>query len=335
MELTKIIARNFVFPTIINTGLEKYWRNKTNNTILNILYHGVVSKNSNYFSPRHIVKEQFEKQLQYLKKEFDIISLPEAFDCYRNKKVLKRKTITVSFDDGYKNNLNIALPLLEKYDIKTTFFICSILTQEMEVRTLWTDIIAYLKYFHSNEIIEIENNRFINFIEEKSKISLPDFVNSKDSASLLEIINYLVKKFEIKTKINQLPSEIWEMMNLEDLKKLSQSKIVDIGSHGHLHYNLGNIKLKDAKEDIGTSKVLLEKSLNKKIDMIAYPFGGYSKEVMDIVSQEGIDKQLAVDYKHSDDADDKRILPRKGISCTTTYGSNIFFINKAFIKNGF
>jgi len=335
MKASKLIARKFIFPTIIKAGLEKKWRNRTNNSILNILYHGVVSKDSSYFSPRHINKELFEKHLKYFIKEFDIISLPEAFDYYRNKKTLKRKTLTISFDDGYKNNFNIALPLLEKYNIKTTFFISSILTQEMDVRTLWSDIIACLKYFHKKEIIEIGNYRFNNFIEESSNVSIEDFIKTRDANIRDEIINQLIKKYNIQTLIKQLPSEIWELLNKHELQKLSSSKLVDIGSHGHLHYNLGDIKIEDAKKDMKTSKILLEDAINKKIDMIAYPDNSYTQNVKEAASEMELDKQLAVEYKLNNDFNDNLLLARHGVSCTTTYESNIFFINKAFQTRGF
>jgi hypothetical protein len=43
------------------------------------MYHGVVLKNSDFFSPRHITIDQFERHLVYFRREFDIISIPEAF----------------------------------------------------------------------------------------------------------------------------------------------------------------------------------------------------------------------------------------------------------------
>jgi len=335
MKASKIIARKFIFPTIIKTGLEKKWRNNNNNYILNILYHGVVSEDSSYFSPRHITKELFERHLKYFVKEFDIISLPEAFDIYRNKKTIKRKAITISFDDGYKNNLNIALPLLEKYNIKTTFFISSVLTKEMELRTLWADVIACLRFSYKNKNIEIGNYRFNNFIEESSNMSIENFLKTRDTDMRDELLELLIKKYNIQNLIKQLPNEIWEFLNKEEFQKLASSNIVDIGSHGNLHYNLGNIKIEDARNDMNISKKLLEGLIDKKIDMIAYPDGSYTQNVLDVASELGYDKQLAVDYRLKNDVDDKRLLPRLGVSSTTTYESNIFYINKAFQTKGF
>jgi hypothetical protein len=58
---------------------DKIVRNITNHSILNLMYHGVVLKNSDFFSPRHITIDQFERHLVYFRREFDIISIPEAF----------------------------------------------------------------------------------------------------------------------------------------------------------------------------------------------------------------------------------------------------------------
>ena len=59
------------------------------------MYHGVTQKNSNYFSPRHISSDQFEKHLKYFSKEFDVISLSEAFEYLKNNYKPKRKTLTI------------------------------------------------------------------------------------------------------------------------------------------------------------------------------------------------------------------------------------------------
>ncbi|NQV02516.1 MAG: hypothetical protein HQ542_07720, partial [Bacteroidia bacterium] len=87
--------------------------------------------------------------------------------------------------------------------------------------------------------------------------------------------------------------------------------------------------------ELNTSKALLEETTQKDITMIAYPDGSYSSEVKDLAEQSGYDNQLAVKYRCTDDLTDSRILPRFGIAVTTTFESNMFFINKAFNTLGF
>ena len=334
MSFTKSVARKFIFPIIINTGLEKLIRNSSDNSTLNLIYHGIVKKDSTYYTLRHLTAEQFEKQLQYYKKHFDIISIPEAFERYRQGVKNKRKTLTISFDDGYMNNLSNALPLLEKYKIKATFFISGIIAQESDY-LLYSDVIDAMNYFYKNEVLEIAGMHIKNGSLVHDGTDLIEFLKHKTANEREDILDEMILKLNIKKKIKEIDTEIWKLLDKDSLKKLASSEYVDIGSHAYLHYNLGLIDRFDAEQELLKSKEVLEKTIEKKIDMIAYPDGCYNKEVKDMAEQLGYDKQLAVDYRCEDDLNDKRILQRHGISNTTTYASNMFFLSKAFKIRGF
>lgn len=335
MKLSKKIAREIIFPFAYKTGAINLIGSLSKHSILNILYHGVIKTDGSYFSPTHITATEFEKHIIYLKKHFDIVSISEAFELYRNNIKPKRKTITISFDDGFKNNLDTALPILEKYNVKTTFFVCSICTQDMEIRSLWAEYINCLNHFHKNENIVVVNYCFQNGFDSAKNIYLSDFIKELDTAKREVVMNDIITRYDLNKKIQEIPEEYWKLMTAEELKRFSQSKVVEIGSHGHLHYNLGNISLNDAEAELKISKQLLENTINKPVNSIAYPDGSYTKKVKDKAELYGFKDQLAVDYRVEDDANDKRILSRFGISCTTTFESNMFSVNRAFSKVGF
>ncbi|MCX6233238.1 MAG: polysaccharide deacetylase family protein [Bacteroidetes bacterium] len=335
MKISKKIARNVVLPIIVNLGLEKVLRSFAKHSILNIMFHGVVSRNGNFFSPRHIPVEQFDRILRYLSKEFALISINEAFHYYRNNLKPTRRTITVSFDDGYKNNLLVVLPLIEKYKIKATFFISSACIDEHSYPFLWADALACLKYFHQQDTVIIDDLKFTNLVEESSQIHLSGFLKEQGALKRDSILGNLCTKFDIVNKIRKIPSELWELLSTKEIKQLSDSKLVEIGSHGHLHYNLANIDRFDAYNDMQKSKILLESVLDKQVESIAYPDGSYNMDIINMATEIGFTSQLAVNYLNESDRNDPRILNRHGISATTTFESNIFTLNKTFSKKGF
>ena len=99
---------NHYYLILINFFLKKIIKKKNSLRILN--YHNIpTSKISN-----------FEKQIQFIIKNYDIISPEQLGTKDINKKIKKRVLIT--FDDGYKSVLN-ALPVLKKYNIYAIFFI--------------------------------------------------------------------------------------------------------------------------------------------------------------------------------------------------------------------
>lgn len=335
MYFTKYIARKLIFPIALALKTEKIIRFFYKNTHLNVMYHGVVKNSSTYFSPRHITEDQFEKQLIYFKNNFNIIPLSEAFE-KKEKKGNKKKSITISFDDGFKNNLTVALPLLEKHKIPATFFISTTLfTNEIAPYFLWSEAIAAISYFYKNETIKIDQYSFKNLYDCKYELNIIDFIKNSDYKKRDLYLKELIKKYHLVDKINTLPEEVWKLMNKEELLLFSKSPIVNIGSHGHLHYNLGVIDEKKAKEDLKISKNILEENLKLTIDSIAYPDGSYNNKIKDISESLGYKTQLAVNYKENSDKKDARILDRFGISSTTTFESNIFFLNKAFKNKGY
>jgi peptidoglycan/xylan/chitin deacetylase (PgdA/CDA1 family) len=335
MKVLKEINRKILSPLLMDLKGDRVIRSLASNSILNIMYHGVTKDNTNYFSPRHISCQQFERHLRYFSKEFDVISISEAFEHLNNNFRPKRKTITISFDDGYKNNLYTVLPLLKKFNMKATFFISGVCVEDMKIRALWTDVVSCLKFFHKNQITELGNKIFKNFIDAESKVSLGDFLGSCGISTFAENLNYLIEKYNVEKDLNTLPDDLWKLLDRHEIKELSSSGIAEIGSHGYSHYKLANIDISDAGKDLKLSRDSLQQITGKEIKIVAYPFGSYNKLIKDVAEQLGYDYQIAVDYLYKDDVSDLRILNRHGIPSTTTYEANILLMNNAFRVKGY
>ncbi len=335
MKLSKVIARKFVFPAVVHTGMEKLILSRSSNNTLHVLFHGVVNNDATYLAPRHMLKTQFEKHLRYFTKNFDVISISEAFERYWSGYKNKRKTITVSFDDGYRNNLTNALPLLEKYKIKTTFFISGVVTENTGDYILYSDILDAAAYFYRDQVLQASGIAFKNGRIIENDGDIMDYLKHLQPEARESFLKELSDRYKIPEKLRKLDPDIWQLMNKSELVALSQSAYVTIGSHGYRHYNLGLISEQDAEKELTSSKQVLEATIGKKVNSIAYPDGCYSKAVKEIAEKAGYSMQLAVNYRYDTDAEDKRILQRYGTSNTTTFESNIFFICKAFSYRGF
>jgi hypothetical protein len=55
----------------------------------------------------YVTERKFDKQLRFFKREFDVLPLSEAVECIRDSETLPRKTISITFDDGYLDNLKV------------------------------------------------------------------------------------------------------------------------------------------------------------------------------------------------------------------------------------
>lgn len=93
---------------------------KTNYNLVRVItYHNINDSDNDIFS---VSTSEFAKQIKLLKElNYKTVSIEEIFN---NKyKELNEKIIYITFDDGFKDIYKYAIPILEKYNYKATFFI--------------------------------------------------------------------------------------------------------------------------------------------------------------------------------------------------------------------
>lgn len=66
---------------------------------------------------------QFARDLEFLKQNYECISLKEFCERVRSGKKFHRRCAIVTFDDGYKDNFTAAVPVLRRVGIPATFFV--------------------------------------------------------------------------------------------------------------------------------------------------------------------------------------------------------------------
>lgn len=335
MGLIKRIARHQVLPMAMCLGSDRLIRRLSEHKILNVMYHGVVRTDATWFSPRHMTVAMFDEQLKYLVRNFEVISLAEAFHRRRSGMNSKRYSVTISFDDGYVNNLTNALPLIEKYRVPVTFFVVGESAEPTGQRILWPDVIACLERLGPIDDLMIDGKTFRNFKEPGTGMTLFEHMKRMPPDKRDHSLSRLWNDYGIERRLERIEPEIWRLMDPSQLKTFASSPYVEIGSHGHMHYNLGLIPVSAAVQDMSRSKQALEVLLDKPVVSIAYPDGSYSAAVKDAAQAIGFERQLAVGLLLKEDANDARILPRHGIPSTTTSASALFFMNKAFKTKGF
>ncbi|WP_299871905.1 polysaccharide deacetylase family protein [uncultured Cocleimonas sp.] len=73
------------------------------------------------FNSLRVSPEMFEKQLRYLiDNDWQFFTMSELVS---KKDQLPEKSIAITFDDGYQDNISNALPLLKKYKAKATIYL--------------------------------------------------------------------------------------------------------------------------------------------------------------------------------------------------------------------
>jgi len=85
-----------------------------------------------------------------------------------------------------------------------------------------------------------------------------------------------------------------DKLTLNQLKMLNKAGW-DIGYHSYSHKDLTILSKKELEFEIAESKKELEKKLGFKINYFAYPFGGYSRKVVNVVEKSEYKAAFTVD----------------------------------------
>jgi len=104
-----------------------------------LAYHGVTeAQNSPLQNLRrlHVSKHSFEEHLRLLRTSWEPISLSTLWGAISERRPLAPRSVVVTFDDGYRNLLTAALPLLRRFAVPATVFV---LTGAERERRMWVD----------------------------------------------------------------------------------------------------------------------------------------------------------------------------------------------------
>jgi peptidoglycan/xylan/chitin deacetylase (PgdA/CDA1 family) len=214
--------------------------------------------------------ERFEQEMKWIKKETRILSEEELIDIIYHKKPIKEICSMITFDDGYRDNFDIAYPILKKLNIPAMFFIPTYQLSERQVG--WWDIVAYLIKNTTLSRFKFQQNDYhIN----DPKNLIKKFISEIKSIKSEEVENYisnLANALKLPLPDKELQSS--ELMTWDQVKILSDNGMA-IGSHSHDHSILSKQDGKTLEKQLKKSVDILESVLGKEIKSIAYPVGGY------------------------------------------------------------
>lgn len=274
-----------------------------------IVFHGIDFSGENKYNSRFISKAYFEELLGYFSKNYYVISLE---DFYAGKFRKNTLNIALTFDDGLHNNLELALPILEKHKLPATFFITTIHPKK---NVLWPDFLDLATFRTLKKEIIFEGNLY-------KKNGKNEFYHKgstlKNHCKFLEYnqiepIYSIFKKEWVEITAADL-GIYWKLLSYDQIRKIAENPLFTIGAHGMTHANLEAVTKENAEIEICSNKAILEEITGIKIDSFAFPFGTYTDDLVDFCQQTGYSKILLLDYKNTHDKHNPSLKNRFAIN---------------------
>ncbi len=316
--IKKVVSNN-----LINNGL--YAKGKANKFVI-VMYHGVDRKQKTDFNERFFSVDNFEKQIAGFKKHSNLLT----YDDFLNERYSSEKTnVLITFDDGYANNVNYALPVLDKYNAHALFFVTGVGTLNKKI--LWADAMDIVtRHADKKSSVTLNDAKFhfngMKFVCEELQMELAAYVQASKKTGYVEkenLVTQLLKIYDFtKDKEND---DYWQLMTDDQIRNASMSKNITIGSHGFYHNNLGSLSNSDALHEVDLSKKYLENIIQKEVNSIGFPDGSYTEQLNDSLNTAGFKKQFLVDFRYNDNSKRKYTHDRYGLYPSTGNNHRILY----------
>lgn len=264
--------------------------------IRNYSFHRVHPQKDYLWDPMH--PKLFEKVIKYISRNFNAVQLEHLYlNKFDNNK--QKAFATIIFDDGYKDNIEYAAPILKKNNCPASFYV---VTDSIDKNLpTWTYILDYL-FQHTNKLsLDINIDDLPDF-PKKTK-----WLNEKERLTYARILKPFLKKLkhqkrefilnEIYEDLNdvEIPNDL--MMTWDDLRELKKEGFI-IGSHSKTHPLLDSIEdRRNLIIELNESAEKIKKELNEFPITISYPNGNYNDIVIEDARKCGYKLGLTVKQK--------------------------------------
>lgn len=293
----------------------RIWK-KIHSRGLILLYHRVATLDTD---PQLLsaTPEHFAEHLECLSEYYNPISLSELSLALEAGKV-PDKSVVITFDDGYADNLWNAKPLLEKYDVPATVFVTSGFIGSN--REFWWDDLERLLLLPDELPDQLEliikgekwnwdlTGGIANRPGQRYETRLnawnvtmvsdpgPQYALYRDLHRLLKPLPHEQQESILSTLaqwagVSRIGRETHRPLTINELKKLDQSELIEIGAHTITHTMLSMQSVAVQKDEIVQSKESLEGMLGHQVRSFSYPFGGradFNPKSVEIVKRSGI-----------------------------------------------
>ncbi|MDG3007657.1 polysaccharide deacetylase family protein [Paludisphaera mucosa] len=273
--------RAFLARGLVATGAARAFeavREASGRAVVVLTYHRIAEPGPGnpYYDPVvSATPAGFRAQMAMLRDRFQIVG-PE--DLVADEvRVDRRPRAVVTFDDGYRDNHDAALPILGELGIPATFFIPTGFFERPGLP--WWDHVAYVVKASRRGRFAVERSA-----DDPAPIAV-ELGGPDRSAAIMRLVRavldgevpdraWFLGRLEERAEVDVDPPTLgralfmgWE--HLAELADLGHT----IGSHAHGHVALGTLDDRALRRELALSRTILEAAVKRPVRTIAYPYG--------------------------------------------------------------
>lgn len=253
-----------------------------------LMYHRILPPEDPRFAleePGMVVRpEIFDMHLREVQQHFDVVSLGDWISAKQRGEALPKKACAITFDDGWLDNYEYALPVLKAHRLPATLFaVAEKIGTDFQ---FWPNIVAGL--LHAGAGPTMAQHPVFS-----------EAINSASQDADRETVAAAIQRLKVQTDeaiFQALEDLNWHtlmdrplapaLMNWQQLREMQDSGLVEIGSHTCSHRRLNGHLAQDALiHEVVHSKVLLAEQTGRPVNLFCFPNGDYTATALELVQR--------------------------------------------------
>lgn len=274
-----------------------------------LIFHRVLAQ-PDPLLPDEMHADRFDQLCGWVSRWFNVLPLDEAMRLHAARK-LPPRALAISFDDGYADNHDVAMPILLRHGLSATFFIS---TGYLDGGRMWND--SVIEAVRRTALHELD---LTNLAPSLGRYTLGDLKQRREAIhAILSVVKYLPpqRRLEVVAEIGELagvrlPNDL--MMRSDQVRAMRSSGLL-IGAHTVNHPILLKLAAEEVLREVRESRQTLEQLLGERVRLFAYPNGkpgvDYDDATAELISKEGFDAAFSTAWGAAKPGSDIFQMPR-------------------------
>lgn len=241
------------------------------------MFHSVHPDASRDFGPWRyaITPDRFERQVRAIADSYDVRPLSDIVAACRRGTPPTEPTAAITFDDGFRDNLTEALPILERHETPATVFVAG----------TYLDGPAPYEY---RLAAKLSSATSVAVTVGDTRVET-ELHTEGDRREAYEAIRRELKfeRSEVReATLAAVPgdaADVPAMLTSAELRELAASPLVEIGAHGYEHVPMTVFDEAALARDVSRARSALESHLDGSVTLFSYPYGDHDERVVEAV----------------------------------------------------
>ena len=210
----------------------------------------------------------FREQIEALARQYNPISLDDVLAFVQDGKALPPRAVVVTFDDGYADNLESAVPILNEVGVPATFYITVDCVET--ARLPWPSRLRFSFLTADAAHWQQPGGKLwrLNGLEARSQA----YLHACDDCAKLsgEAQHEFVEDVERELSAAIPSSTETKMLTWDQVRALRKKGHI-VGSHTMTHPNMAYVSAEDARRELLQSKQKLDAEMSEPVVHFSYP----------------------------------------------------------------